>query len=91
VIRTAVFAAITTMVAVGLQIAAARPVTLIGLDEARVEKAIGIPDEKYTLADSDEAYWIYKTPFGTLSVHFEDRVVVDITPDDFPIDKIAKT
>lgn len=65
-------------------------VSLIGLEPAAVEKKIGPPDEKDELADSDEIYWIYKTPFGTLSVHFQNHAVVGISPENFPIEKILK-
>jgi hypothetical protein len=65
-------------------------VTLVGLDAAAVEKRIGAPVEKEELADSNEMYWIYKTKSGTLSVHFQNAVVVDIDPADFPVDTILK-
>jgi hypothetical protein len=65
-------------------------VTLVGLDATQVEKKIGAPNEKDELADSDEAYWIYKTPYGTLSVHFQNRLVVSYSPEDFPLEKIVK-
>ena len=64
--------------------------TLIGLDPAAVEKKIGAPDEKDDLADSDETFWIYRTAYGTLSVHFQNHVVVSFTPEDFPLDQIIK-
>jgi hypothetical protein len=69
---------------------AADKVLLTGLDPAAVEKKIGAPDEKDELADSDEIYWIYRTAFGILSVHFQNRAVIGITPEDFPIERILK-
>lgn len=65
--------------------------TLIGLDPAAVEAKIGKPDEKDELADSDEAYWIYKTKAGTLTVHFQNHVVISYTPEDFPLEQIWKS
>ena len=46
--------------------------------------------EKGELADSNEAYWIYKTKAATLSVHFQNAVVVDIDPANCPVDTIRK-
>ena len=63
---------------------------LIGLDMAEVKGRIGSPTEKEELADSNEAYWIYKTKAGTLSVHFQNALVVDIDPADFPVEAILK-
>jgi hypothetical protein len=65
-------------------------VTLVGLDTRQVQERIGPPDEKNELADSNEAYWIYKTKAGTLSVHFENSIVLDIDPADFPVETILK-
>jgi hypothetical protein len=65
-------------------------VKLDGLDAAAVERKIGPPAEKEELADSNEVYWIYKTRSGTLSVHFQNSVVVDINPPDFPVETILK-
>jgi hypothetical protein len=65
--------------------------TIVGLDAGEVEKRIGVPDERNELADSDEVYWIYKTKAGTLSIHFQNAVVVDIDPADFPLEKILKS
>jgi len=33
---------------------------------------------------------VYKSNAGTLSVHFENGVVVDIDPADFPVERILK-
>lgn len=55
-----------------------------------VEKKIGPPDENDDLVDSDETFWMYRTAYGTLSVHFQNHVVVSFTPEDFPLDKIIK-
>ena len=63
---------------------------LVGLDSAAVEARIGPPTEKDELADSNEMYWIYKTPAGTLTVHFQNAQVVDIDPVDFPVEAILK-
>jgi len=63
---------------------------LVGLDAAAVEARIGPPTEKDELADSNEAYWVYKTAAGTLTVHFQNAQVVDIDPTDFPVEKILK-
>lgn len=63
---------------------------LVGLDTAAVELRIGPPNEKDELADSNEAYWIYRTKAGTLSVHFQNALVVDIDPADFPVEAILK-
>ena len=63
---------------------------LVGLDSAEVEARIGAPTEKNELADSNEMFWIYRTKAGTLSVHFENGVVVDIDPADFPVETILK-
>lgn len=63
---------------------------LVGLDAAAVEARIGPPTEKNDLADSNEMYWIYKTPAGTLTVHFQNAQVVDIDPADFPVEAILK-
>ena len=63
---------------------------LVGLDAAAVEARIGPPTEKEELADSNEAYWIYRTPVGTLSVHFQNAQVVDIDPSDFPVEAILR-
>ncbi|HEY2150826.1 MAG TPA: hypothetical protein VGH34_08460 [Vicinamibacterales bacterium] len=52
-------------------------VKLDGLDAAAVERKIGAPSEKEELA-------------GTLSVHFQNSVVVDINPPDFPVETILK-
>jgi hypothetical protein len=65
-------------------------VKLVGLDPPAVEARIGAPAEKKELADSNEADWIYKTKAGTLSVHFQNAVVVDIDPANFPVDTILK-
>ncbi len=65
-------------------------VKLVGLDPAAVEAMIGPPSEKDELADSNEAYWIYRTKAGVLSVHFQNSLVVDIEPADFPVDAILK-
>jgi hypothetical protein len=65
-------------------------VKLDGLDAAAVERKIGPPSEKEELADSNEVYWIYKTGSGTLSVHFQNSVVIDINPADFPVETILK-
>jgi hypothetical protein len=84
------------LVAGGLVVAGAQDRTkqdrakLVGLDTAAVEARIGPPAEKDELADSDEAYWIYKTRAGTLSVHFQNALVVDIDPTDFPVEAILK-
>jgi hypothetical protein len=84
------------MVAGSLVIAGAQDRTkqdrakLVGLDTAAVEARIGPPTEKEELADSNEAYWIYKTKAGTLSVHFQNAQVVDIDPADFPVEAILK-
>ncbi|MGH9145001.1 MAG: hypothetical protein ACRD2I_28010 [Vicinamibacterales bacterium] len=64
--------------------------TLVGLTYAQVEARIGRPDDKNELADSNEAYWIYRTKAGTLSVHFENAIVVDIDPADFPVGTILE-
>lgn len=64
--------------------------TLVGLTPAQVEDAIGRPDDRRDLADSDESYWSYSTRYGTLSVHFENGLVVSIAPDDFPVEKILE-
>jgi hypothetical protein len=64
--------------------------TLVGLDTAEVLERIGPPAEKNELADSNEAYWIYKTQAGTLSVHFENALVIDIDPADFPVETLLK-
>jgi len=64
--------------------------TLIGLDAAAVVARIGEPDQKDELADSDEAYWIYKTKAGVLTVHFQNHVVITYSPEDFPLEKIWK-
>jgi hypothetical protein len=65
-------------------------VKLVGLDMTEIEKRIGPPAEKEDLPDSNEAYWIYKTKAGTLSVHFQNLVVVDIDPADFPVETILR-
>jgi hypothetical protein len=81
------------LAAVGLALSAVsaqQKVTLIGLEPAVVEQKIGPPDDKDELADSDEVYWIYKTAFGTLSIHFQNHVVVSYSPEDFPLEKIVK-
>lgn len=65
-------------------------VTLIGLDPAGVERRIGLPDEKDELAGSDEVYWTYRTKRGTLSVHFQNQIVVGYSPEDFPLEQILK-
>ena len=63
---------------------------LVGLDVVEVAARIGPPAEKNELADSNEAYWIYKTQAGTLSVHFENALVIDIDPADFPVETLLK-
>jgi hypothetical protein len=63
---------------------------LVGLDAVEVEARIGPPAEKNELADSNEAYWIYKTLAGTLSVHFENALVIDIDPADFPVETLLR-
>jgi hypothetical protein len=84
------------VIAGGLVVAVAQDRTkpdqakLVGLDTAAVEARIGPPTAKDELADSNEAYWIYNTPVGTLSVHFQNAQVVDIDPADFPVEKILK-
>lgn len=78
-------AALTLAAAIGQDSA-----TLIGLDPAAVERKIGAPQAKDELADSDEMYWIYRTPEGELSVHFQNRLVIGYTPEDFPLEKILK-
>ena len=63
---------------------------LVGLETREVEARIGPPNEKEELADSNEAYWIYKTKAGTLAVHFQNGLVVDIDPANFPVESILK-
>ena len=70
---------------------AQQKLTLVGLRPQQVEAKIGAPDEKDVLADSDEAYWTYKTPHGVLTVHFQNGLVVSFTPEDFPLEKIEKS
>jgi hypothetical protein len=70
--------------------AAERP-TLVGLDAAGVESLIGPPREKNDLADSNEAYWTYKTAAGTLTLHLQNSVVVDVDPADFPVERILRS
>ena len=65
-------------------------VSLVGLTYAQVEARIGPPGEKNELADSNEAYWMYRTAAGALSVHFENAIVLDIDPSDFPVATILK-
>lgn len=87
--KTLVLIGLVSILAACMQQAPGK-ITLVGLDQAQVEKRIGAPDEKDDLADSDEAYWIYKTQHGTLTVHFQNRLVVSYSPDDFPLEKIIK-
>ena len=85
-----------TLIAAGIVVAGAQApakpdrAKLVGLDTVEVEQRIGKPSEKDELADSNEVYWTYKTKAGTLSVHFQNGVVLDIDPADFPVDAILK-
>lgn len=96
VLKTRLFAAAALAFTVTIAAGAAqsdrdRPrVSLIGLDQAKVEAMIGKPDETDTLADSGEVFWVYKTKAGTLTVHFQNGTVVDIAPEDFPLETILK-
>ena len=82
------------LIAVGIVASAQAPAPdrarLVGLDTTEVEKRIGPPSEKEELADSNEAYWIYRTKAGRLSVHFQNFLVIDIDPPDFPVETILK-
>jgi hypothetical protein len=86
----------TALLVSGLVLAGAQDRTkqdrakLVGLDTVEVEQRIGPPAEKNELADSNEAYWTYKTKAGTLSVHFQNGIVIDIDPADFPVETILK-
>lgn len=64
---------------------------LTGLDAAAVETLIGAPANKDELADSNEAYWTFTTPAGALILHFQNSVVVDIDPADFPVERILRS
>jgi hypothetical protein len=64
--------------------------TLIGLAPKEVEAHIGPPDTKDDLADSDEAFWTYKTARGLLAIHFQNQAVISFSPGDFPLETIWK-
>ena len=64
----------------------------MGIDLTRATAAVDMMSgADLTRADAaQQVTWIYKTKAGTVSVHFQNAVVVDIDPADFPVEAILE-